>query len=397
MRYAPIPSEGQTGARQVQTGEATIMIVNVSGVQGCDTESKFRRGERRWLNSGLLATIVIACIADAGPATAQPRQEQSIVLARQGAFEAGGTVRSDEKGTLSCDHGYVEYQIPVKARAVSLVMWHSSAAKVWQNRWDGGEGYQSIFLRRGFPVYLWDGPRVGRGNWGCENYTFKSETGRDQQNFVAWRLGAKYLEWFPGVQFPTNDPKAWDQATRARYDEFDTVKNAQLETDAAAKAIDQIGPSVLVTNSAGGWRAMLTALKTKSDNIKAIVAYENPGYIFPEGQGPQLEPGPFGPVYVPMSEFKKLTRIPIQFVWGDNIEKSPVWTKYLGWCKQFVALVNANGGHAEILQLPSVGLKGNTHIAFADLNNVAVADQLSAFLRRNKLDLRAAASGKAKR
>jgi hypothetical protein len=97
-----------------------------------------------------------------------------------------------------------------------------------------------------------------------------------------------------------------------------------------------------------------------------------------------------------MSEFKKLTRFPIQFVWGDNIDKSANWTKYLAWCKQFVDLVNANGGRAEILQLPSVGLKGNTHIPFADLNNVAVADQLAAFLGRNRLDLRAATGGTAK-
>jgi hypothetical protein len=50
--------------------------------------------------------------------------------------------------------------------------------------------------------------------------------------------------------------------------------------------------------------------------------------------------------------------------------------------------VNAHGGHAEILELPRIGIKGNTHLAFADLNNVAVADQLSAFLKRNKLDAR---------
>jgi hypothetical protein len=348
--------------------------------------------------AGLLTTIALASIAHAESATAQSRQDQQpITLARQGAFEVGGKVISGDKGTLSCDHGHVEYQIPAKARAVALVMWHSSSAKVWQARWDGGEGYQSIFLRRGYPVYLWDGPRVGRGNWGCENYTYNAEPGRDQQNFIAWRFGAKYPDWFPGVQFPTGDAKAWEQATRARYDEFDTVKNAQLETDAAAKAIDQIGPSVLVTNSAGGWRALLTAIKATTDNVKAIVAYENPGYVFPEGQGPQLEPGPFGPVYVPMAEFKKLTRIPIQFVWGDNVYKSPNWTKHLENCKLFVDLLNANGGHAEILMLPSAGLKGNTHIPFADLNNVAVADQLSAFLRRNKLDERMTASRQAKR
>jgi hypothetical protein len=333
------------------------------------------------------ATTTLTSIAQIGAVAAQPRDEPPIVLARQGAFEVGGKVISGDKGTLSCDHGYVEYQIPVKARPIALVMWHSSSAKVWQTRWDGGEGYQSIFLRRGYAVYLWDGPRVGRGNWGCENYTYAAEPGRDQQNFIAWRFGAKYPEWFPGVQFPTADARAWEQATRARYNEFDTVKNAQLETDAAAKAIDQIGPSVLLTNSAGGWRALLTVLKTTSDNIKAIVAYENPGFVFPEGEGPQLEPGPFGPVYVPMAEFMKLTRIPIQFVWGDNVDRSPSWTTHLENCRTFVDLVNANGGHAEILMLPSVGLKGNTHIPFADLNNVAVADQLSAFLARYKLDL----------
>jgi len=350
-----------------------------------------RSAARTWA----LGAVTCASIANMVPAAAQSQDDRPITLARQGAFEAGGRVISGDKGTLSCDHGYVEYQIPVERRAVALFLYHSSSAKVWQNRWDGGEGFQSIFLRRGYPVYMWDGPRVGRGNWGCENYTYTAEPGRDQQNFIAWRFGSKYPDWFPGVQFPTGDAKAWEHATRARYDEFDTVKNAHLETDATAQAIDQIGPSVLVTNSAGGWRALLTALKTKTDNVKAIVAYENPGFVLPEGDSPRQEAGPFGPVYVPMSEFKKLTRIPIQFVWGDNVDKSPAWTRHFENCKHFVEVLNANGGQAEILSLPSVGLKGNSHIPFADLNNVAVADQLSAFLGRHKLDLRTTTNGAA--
>lgn len=314
-----------------------------------------------------------------------------IQIEKEGAFEAGGTVLREGQATLSCDHGYVEYQIPVHARDVALFMWHSSSAIVWQNRWDGGEGYQSIFLRRGFPVYLWDGPRVGRGNWGCESYTYKPSVGQDQQNFVAWRLGAKYPDFFPGVQFPTKDAAAWDQAMRARYQEFDTTPNAELEAAAAAKAVDRIGPTVLVTNSAGGMRALLTAMK--SDSVKAIVAYENPGYVFPSDVKPPDQPTRFGPVIVSPSEFKKLTRIPMQFVFGDNVDKSRAWTAYAQTCRKFVDLVNARGGKAEILFLPSVGLRGNTHIAFADLNNVAVSDQLSAFLKRNKLDLRRGGTG----
>jgi hypothetical protein len=310
-----------------------------------------------------------------------------LLIERQGSFSAGGTTSGDpEKASLSCDHGFVEFQIPPKPRKTALLLWHSSSVQVWQNRWDGGEGYQSIFLRRGFPIYLWDGPRVGRANWGCAEYTYKPVVGRDQGNFTAWRMGTKFPDWFPGVQFPTNDREAWNQATRARYDEFDTVENALLQANAAAKAIDRIGPTVLVTNSAAGFRALLAALK--SDNVKGIVAYETPGYVFPEGQAPQREPGPFGPVIVPLEQFKQLTRFPIQLVFGDNIDKSANWRSAFKLAQQFVAVVNANGGHAEILSLPSVGLKGNTHLPFADLNNVAVADQLSAFLKKNKLDQR---------
>ncbi|HEY0800730.1 MAG TPA: hypothetical protein VGD54_07795 [Steroidobacteraceae bacterium] len=224
-------------------------------------------------------------------------------------------------------------------------------------------------------------------NWSCEPITYTPKIERDQGNFAAWRFGETYPNWFPGVQFPTRYPATWDQATRARYDEYDTVANVQLESDAGALAMDKIGPVVLLTNSAGGFRAIVMATKTKTDNVKAIVAYENPGFVFPEGEGLEMKPdGPFGPIAVSLADFKKLTKIPMQFVWGDNVEKSPSWTAYIKIREQFVATLNKYGGRAEILHLPSVGLKGNMHIPFADLNNVEVADLLSLFLKKNHLD-----------
>lgn len=316
--------------------------------------------------------------ADAG------RAPGPIMLERQGSFQAGGKVIGDaEQGTLHCDHGFVEYQIPVHPRKIALFLWHSSSVHVWQQRWDGGEGYQSILLRRGYPVYLWDGPRVGRGNMSCEAYAYTPVIGQDQRNWVAWRFGPKAGQWFPNVQFPRDDPQALDQAMSARYDEFDIAKNAHLEAEAGARAIDRIGPSVLLTNSAGDWRAMLAALR--SDNVKGIVAYEPAAFVFPEGEGPQGEEAGFGPTHVPMAEFMRLTRIPIQLVWGDNVEGT-FWMRDVELSRQFAAIVNRLGGHAEVLMLPSVGLHGNTHIAFADLNNEKVADQLALFLHRNGLD-----------
>ena len=41
---------------------------------------------------------------------------------------------------------------------------------------------------------------------------------------------------------------------------------------------------------------------------------------------------------------------------------------------------------AEILCLPDVGIRGNSHFMFSDLNNVEVADQLGLFLRKRGLD-----------
>jgi hypothetical protein len=339
---------------------------------------------KRLLTCGVLAVLTAGYVTAQGQ---QPGASAPIMIQKQGSFAAGGTILGDPNGrSLHCDHGYVDYQIPVSPRRINLVMWHSAAAHAFLNRWDGGEGYQSIFLRRGYPVYIWDGPQIGRANWGCTDSAYKPGIGRDQQNFTAWRFGVKYPEWFEGVQFPKDNAEAWNQASRARYLEFDTIENAQMQSDAAAKLFDRIGPSVAITNSAGGMRAILTALKT--NNMAAIVMYENVGYIYPQGEGPGVPQTGFGPIEVPLDEFKKLTKVPMQVVWGDNVDKSASYSNSYKMALLFAEKVNKYGGKVQVLRLPDVGLKGNTHLPFADMNNVAVADLLSKYLAENGLDKR---------
>ena len=95
---------------------------------------------------------------------------------------------------------------------------------------------------------------------------------------------------------------------------------------------------------------------------------------------------PAQPLVRQHEDFLKLTKVPLLFVWGDNLDKSPLWPSRLEQCRAFVALINANGGQAEILVLPEKGLHGNTHMPFADMNNVAVGDLLAAFLAEKGLD-----------
>jgi hypothetical protein len=48
--------------------------------------------------------------------------------------------------------------------------------------------------------------------------------------------------------------------------------------------------------------------------------------------------------------------------------------------------VNKHGGDCEVFLLTDAGLRGNSHIAFADLNNEDVAGELSKWLKRKGLD-----------
>ena len=109
-----------------------------------------------------------------GHLRAQAVKQKPLVIETQGSFAVGGAVisnpgtfdpikRTADGQTFHGDHAYVFYQIPVKAKKLPLVFWHGIGqfSKTWETTPDGREGYQNIFLRRGFGVYLLDQPRRG--------------------------------------------------------------------------------------------------------------------------------------------------------------------------------------------------------------------------------------------
>jgi hypothetical protein len=267
-----------------------------------------------------------------------------------------------------------------------------------------------MLLRRQYPVYIWDGPRVGRANWSCESIT-TTPSSRDQGNFTAWTFGPTIpagqvptpAEFYPGTQFPNTSPNLeeyWWNATGARYEEFDIGRNIDIETNASAVAADsgKLGHQIVyLTNSAGGLRAMVTTSKTTGNNIAGIVTYESIGYVFPlttSGAAAGL-PMPatlcnmsgaacaFGPIGIPEENFKKLAKLKkIQFIWGDNRAETYTWVVH---SRQAAALINAYGGNAEVYMMGQE-LKGTTHIPFMDMDNVKVLQKLEALLKTNKLD-----------
>ena len=73
----------------------------------------------------------------------------------------------------------------------------------------------------------------------------------------------------------------------------------------------------------------------------------------------------------------KLTKIPIIIYYGDNIPAKPMdnpgqdqWRIRLDMAKLWVEAVNRHGGDATVVHLPEIGIHGNTHFPFSDLNNL---------------------------
>ena len=208
--------------------------------------------------------------------------DQPLVIAEQGSFAAGGTVIRNPGSfdpyhptpvgqTLHGDHAYVFYQRPVRARKLPLVFWHGLGqfSKTWETTPDGREGFQMLFLRRRFAVYVIDQPR--RGNAGRSTVTATVTATPDEQEwFDTFRLGI-WPNFFPGVQFPRG-AKALDQFFRQMTPNVGPYY-VDVNSRAVSALFDEIGPGILVTHSQSGGQGWVTAIR--NPNVRGIVA----GYL----------------------------------------------------------------------------------------------------------------------
>lgn len=354
--------------------------------------------------SAIQLSIIISVFLTSCASLKEGTGNGPLVIQDQGSFAVGGTVitspgtfdpyKPTPAGqTFRGDHAYVFYQVPVKARKYPLVMWHGIGqfSKTWETTPDGREGYQNIFLRRRFGVYLLDQPRRGNASRSTAPATI-APTPDEQQWFGTFRVGI-WPNYFEGVQF-ARDTVTLNQYFRQMVPNIGPI-DINVNAEAVSVLFQKIGPAILVTHSHSGGMGWLTA--TKNQNVKAIVSYEpGSGFLFPEGEVPppiESSGGNLTAPVVPMAEFMKLTKIPIIIYYGDNIPATPSpnggadgWRARLAMARLWRDAVNRQGGDVTVVHLPEVGLKGNTHFPFSDLNNLQVADLMSNWLKEKGLD-----------
>lgn len=351
--------------------------------------------------------LVTSCCADK-----VHNENRGIFIEEQGSFAVGGTVitatgtfdpiadgafnpanQSSSGQTLHGDHAFVFYQKPVDAKQLPLVFWHGfgQSMKTWQTTPDGREGFDNIFLRRGYSIYNLDQPRRGKAGRSTLP-TIISASPDDQLWFGIFRLGLD-TEFYPDVQF-SKDPEALNQFFRQITPDTGPL-DAEVNVDAVSELFNNIGEGILVTHSQSGGLGWLTAIK--NSNVKAIVSYEPmSNFVFPESEVPEAIPyldGLLKARGVTMESFMQLTKVPIVMYYGDYIPKVPVdnlgqeqWRAAYEMAEKWSDAVNKHGGDVTLVHLPEIGVKGNTHFPMSDLNNVEVADLMEAWLIEKGLD-----------
>lgn len=342
----------------------------------------------------LTVLMASACSDDSIEITGQGSFSVSgTTIRRSGVYDnskfAGWAEQIETGQSYRGDHAFVNYQIPAKANAYPLVFIHGygGSGVCWEMTPDGRDGFSTLMLRKKYPTYVMDLPGRGRaGRTTAENHT--KPVADEMFWFDIWRIGS-WPEYNKGVQF-SRDKEYLSQFFREMTPDFSDHKQDVPAINALA---DKIGGNILVTHSAGGYPGWVAAMQ--NPNIKGVAAFEPGGFVFPEGEVPEPMPsltGTLNGIEVPAEQFKKLTEIPIVLYFGDYIPEKPGrklggenWRVRLSMARKFVETVNRHGGNAALVELPKLGIKGNTHFLMQDLNNDVIAGLFDKWLKENKL------------
>jgi hypothetical protein len=325
----------------------------------------------------------VAAIAILAAVALTAADNKPLVLSEQGSFFVGGETKrltvtsippNTEPADVTINQMYVQFQKPVNpAQHVPVVMVHGCclSSKTWETTPDGRMGWSEYFVRKNRSVYLAD--QVSRARSGFDASIINSVKAgtappsqlpnvlmaSHQTSWTLFRFGPTFNTAFPDEQFPV-------AAADELYKQMIPDVNALLPTpnptykSMAALAV-QLKGAVLIGHSESGFFPEEAALVDPS-GVRGIVSIE---MACTTTMTPQ--------------QLAIMAKIPILVMFGDHLGDvqgrfASLWTMNFDTCQKFVGQVNAVGGDAQLMHLPKLGIKGNSHMLMQDKNNLQLAD-----------------------
>lgn len=331
-----------------------------------------------------------SCLASAVAllSTAAFARADDIVLRAMGSFHVGGRIvevggkpvrdmvrvpggpsaKFDPNGRYQVEQMYAQYFLPRDRKGrVPLLMWHGGGLTgvTFETTPDGREGWLNRFIRKGWDVYVSDAVERGRSGFASpdvwpgepvfEPYADPFDRFRIGAGEGSWNADPDKRKLMPNVQFPLD---AYDTYMKQIVPRWLSTDDAVIKGYLAL--VDRVCPCVLVTHSQGGSFGLKVA-EERPDKIRAVVAVEsasagNPG------------------------KAAALRNVPVLMVFGDNVDLHPRWVAYRKIDLEYAAAVRAAGGKVDVINLPDVGIRGNSHMVMMDRNSDAVADVIHDWL-----------------
>ncbi|WP_073953167.1 alpha/beta fold hydrolase [Thalassospira sp. TSL5-1] len=267
-------------------------------------------------------------------------------------------------GQLYANH----VKLAAPRHAEPVMFWHGGAMTgvTWETTPDGRPGWQWLFLQAGYDVIVTDAVERGRASWSPFPQIY--DTGpvfrTKEEAWSMYRVGARSSyaarEPYQGQRFPVS---AFDALAAQLVPRWTTHDDMTL--DAYQALLEKVGPVHLVAHSQGGWFA-LNMVRRVPHLVRSVVVIE-----------------PAGAPRLASEDVACMGDIPHLFIWGDFIEDVPSWKKYRAATDQYREVLAAAGKQTREMDLPAMGIRGNSHVPMMDDNSADIAALVTDWMAQN--------------
>jgi len=338
--------------------------------------------------NSLLLAIFCLFTAVFGSVAAYAEGEAGIISLRgQGHFYVGGETYEvagnpnagpfGAPGLAMKNQMFVGYQLAAdQQHPYPLILVHGGGGQAtdWFSTPDGRDGWRDYFLASGFDVYWVDRPGYGRSPTSAEYGELGANTSSGLINFLAT------AEHWPGDLNDINDQSILNWLASSPPGPY--AGNEIAATDLSL-LLDRIGPSIIITHSAGGPTGWLAA-DDNPDNVAGIIAIEAAGSnmladdirsamsfspALPANfSGVEAADGCMMQAQGSVSRLTNLAGKPVAMVGSEH-----GLTQAMGM-ECATNILSQAGVDASFVYLPDLGLNGNGHFMMAETNSYQVVE-----------------------